>query len=249
MYYFAKNDKKVGPFSKEDIIAKIKKNTLAANDLLWTGGWSDWKKIKEIDEFKEYLKLPPPIPSNIPPPIPSKNKFDFENKINAVIYFIKKNWEKVGIAVLALIVIILLLRSCETGGSTKSHEQNISDLENQPSLIEATNFDENEKSSIINGNLIFSPLSQPLNGKVRIEVNNKSNYYSFRFDKIGVVVQERDYWFYQDKDSLNIKVNTILVKPGEIKTFTLLINSKWELRRRNPIYALSESTKVLKPTN
>jgi hypothetical protein len=90
-YYYANNDQKVGPLSKEALKGKIAKDTL-----IWKEGMKDWVKASELSELKDlFQNEPPPIPEakkqQKAPPIPgseSQNN-EFVKKIsnNALILF------------------------------------------------------------------------------------------------------------------------------------------------------------------
>ena len=65
-YFYAENDKKVGPLSLEELsAADLNKDTL-----VWFQGLEDWTPMSEIEELKSVLEIkPPPIPI-VPPPVP-----------------------------------------------------------------------------------------------------------------------------------------------------------------------------------
>ncbi len=60
-YYIIENNEKKGPFSFE----KLKEFKISFDTLIWTEGFTDWTKAKNIDELKADLdKIPPPLPKN-----------------------------------------------------------------------------------------------------------------------------------------------------------------------------------------
>ena len=65
-YFYAENDKKVGPLSLEELsTSDVNKDTL-----VWFQGLEDWTPMSEIEELKSVLEIkPPPIPI-VPPPVP-----------------------------------------------------------------------------------------------------------------------------------------------------------------------------------
>ncbi|TXB66862.1 DUF4339 domain-containing protein [Vicingus serpentipes] len=61
-YFIVIDNKQEGPFTKEELIAKSIRIT--DETLVWSKGFPDWKKAKEVDDLMSLLiSVPPPIPS------------------------------------------------------------------------------------------------------------------------------------------------------------------------------------------
>jgi len=59
MYYYAKNNKKFGPVSIEE----LKTVGITKSTLIWTEGYPDWVEAEKITELEDVLKaIPPPLP-------------------------------------------------------------------------------------------------------------------------------------------------------------------------------------------
>ena len=60
-YYISNGETKEGPYSIEDI-RNIK---FDENSLIWKEGFTNWKRINEINELSKLLQsFPPPLPNN-----------------------------------------------------------------------------------------------------------------------------------------------------------------------------------------
>ncbi len=75
VYYFGKDNQKMGPFDEETIKKKIKENQITSQMLAWCEGMNDWKLAGEIQELTGLFKSrtqPPPLPGDktTPPPLP-----------------------------------------------------------------------------------------------------------------------------------------------------------------------------------
>mgnify|MGYP003301148292 CR=1 FL=1 len=57
-YYLIKNNKKIGPFTKE----QVKENNITHETLVWTPGTNDWKPASEFAELRSIFKTTPPLP-------------------------------------------------------------------------------------------------------------------------------------------------------------------------------------------
>lgn len=53
-YYVEENDRK-GPVEQEDIIAMIAAGQLNKESYLWTKGFENWRKLKDVEAFKDVL--------------------------------------------------------------------------------------------------------------------------------------------------------------------------------------------------
>lgn len=60
-YFYIKENQKIGPVDKEQLISEIEENTL-----IWFEGLDDWRKALEIEEFRDLL-------SSVTPPLPIDN--------------------------------------------------------------------------------------------------------------------------------------------------------------------------------
>jgi hypothetical protein len=62
-YYVGKNGKKAGPFTKDAIIAYMKKGAITKETLMWKEGLDAWKTAVSFTEFAALFKTtPPPLP-------------------------------------------------------------------------------------------------------------------------------------------------------------------------------------------
>ncbi len=63
-YFYAANDKQVGPVTFEQLKALFAGRTVNKDTLIWKQGMHNWKPLKEIEELKAFLggSTPPPIP-------------------------------------------------------------------------------------------------------------------------------------------------------------------------------------------
>ena len=61
-YYVAIDEKPIGPFKKSEIEKMIEDNKITLDTLLWKKGMNNWKKVKDIDDFKCIEDSIPPIP-------------------------------------------------------------------------------------------------------------------------------------------------------------------------------------------
>ena len=67
VWFAGKGGQQQGPFTEEDVQAKLASGEIKTNDLLWKEGMDQWKKAAEIEEFAEAVKSAPPLP----PPQPA----------------------------------------------------------------------------------------------------------------------------------------------------------------------------------
>ena len=65
IYTLSNNNKKTGPFSVEEINAKLKDSILNSNSLAWTKGQKEWKPLKNASFLNLGVKL---IDDEMPPP-------------------------------------------------------------------------------------------------------------------------------------------------------------------------------------
>ena len=78
-YYVEKNDRK-GPVEEEKIATLIGDKTLTEESYVWKKGFSNWLKIKDVDELKQYLMPSSPSLDEIPlPDISHEASFDWQN--------------------------------------------------------------------------------------------------------------------------------------------------------------------------
>ena len=76
-YFISKNNKKLGPFTIEE----LQEEGIDMNTLVWKHGMSDWKKANEFEELQDML-------SKTPPPIPSKQQLPFLKYLMKNVIFI-----------------------------------------------------------------------------------------------------------------------------------------------------------------
>ncbi len=83
-YYVEKNDRK-GPVAEEKLVSLIKDKVLNDDSYVWKKGFSNWLKIKDVDELAMHLndtsgfELDIPVPDVAPAPQESQSGFDWEN--------------------------------------------------------------------------------------------------------------------------------------------------------------------------
>lgn len=65
MWYYSTGGQKNGPISEEEVADLIRTEDLGREDLVWTTGMDEWKKVSEVDEI---LPDPPPLPDGAGPP-------------------------------------------------------------------------------------------------------------------------------------------------------------------------------------
>lgn len=75
VYYFGKDNQKIGPFDQEAIEKNITEGLITPQMLAWCEGMNNWKPAVEIQELAELFKSriqPPPLPGDkaTPPPLP-----------------------------------------------------------------------------------------------------------------------------------------------------------------------------------
>jgi len=63
-YYIAVNGKSDGPYSIEQLAAKVRSSQLTADTLIWKPGMQTWKTASELDNLQSLLQksTPPPVP-------------------------------------------------------------------------------------------------------------------------------------------------------------------------------------------
>lgn len=64
-YFVAKDQKQLGPFSLEEINAKLGGGLIVGTDLAWTDGWTGWQPLSSIPGVT-LPSVPPPIPPRVP---------------------------------------------------------------------------------------------------------------------------------------------------------------------------------------
>jgi uncharacterized membrane protein YhaH (DUF805 family) len=91
VWYYALNEKPVGPLSKTQLIEALSRTSRAENALVWRSDFLDWRKLSELSELRllltferqiigqspgsvssefSYIAKPPPLPRT-PPPLPT----------------------------------------------------------------------------------------------------------------------------------------------------------------------------------
>lgn len=83
-YYVEKNDRK-GPVDEDKVVSLIKEQVLSEESYVWKKGFSNWLKIKDVDELLVHFKKSEtefsdiPLPHSLPPVLEKKAGFDWEN--------------------------------------------------------------------------------------------------------------------------------------------------------------------------
>lgn len=67
-YYLYFNSSQYGPFSKNELFHILESHKLSRNAYAWTPGWANWRRLSEIEEFKDLL------PPSEPPALPASPK-------------------------------------------------------------------------------------------------------------------------------------------------------------------------------
>lgn len=57
-WYYAKENEKIGPVEKEELLDLIKQKVVKGEDLVWTQGMENWEKSKEVDALKTAIDKP-----------------------------------------------------------------------------------------------------------------------------------------------------------------------------------------------
>jgi hypothetical protein len=68
------DDKQHGPLTKDDVLEHLRAGMLAGSDLIWRPGFSDWKPVRDTEDFwrpPKRTSIQPPIAAPSPPPIPA----------------------------------------------------------------------------------------------------------------------------------------------------------------------------------
>lgn len=62
MWYYAEDNEKCGPVSKEEVQNLVRDGILEPSDYVWTDGMDDWRRIEDVDEI---IPTPPPLPNEL----------------------------------------------------------------------------------------------------------------------------------------------------------------------------------------
>jgi hypothetical protein len=55
VWYYALNEKPVGPLSKSQLIEALSRTSRAENALVWRSDFLDWRKLSELSELRLIL--------------------------------------------------------------------------------------------------------------------------------------------------------------------------------------------------
>jgi len=71
IWYYAVNDKTVGPLSLADLTTILSRRDVDAENLLvWRAGFKQWQKAETVPELKVFVIKPPPLPASLPSEAP-----------------------------------------------------------------------------------------------------------------------------------------------------------------------------------
>lgn len=56
-FYLYYNKTQYGPFSRPELVHALETHTLGRNAYLWIPGWSNWKRVADVEEFARYVKI------------------------------------------------------------------------------------------------------------------------------------------------------------------------------------------------
>lgn len=71
-WWYAKNNEKVGPISRIELIQQVADHNINLDTLVWQAGWEQWRKIAEVEELRadiaavladQHNSIPPPLPA------------------------------------------------------------------------------------------------------------------------------------------------------------------------------------------
>lgn len=90
-WYYAKENEKIGPVEKEELLDLIKQKVVKGEDLVWTQGMEDWKKTKEIDALSSTVDTSSPPPNNAEnsADVVEESFFSSEGRLRRKTYFIR----------------------------------------------------------------------------------------------------------------------------------------------------------------
>lgn len=63
VFYIAVNGHQTGPFTMQEMRAKVSSDDLSRDSLVWTPGMSDWMAAKKNDDLDDLFQSPPPLPN------------------------------------------------------------------------------------------------------------------------------------------------------------------------------------------
>jgi hypothetical protein len=63
-WYYAENDKRIGPISQEQLIGLWNEEAISSETLIWTKGMKEWIPYSESELFPEDDEIPPPLPTS-----------------------------------------------------------------------------------------------------------------------------------------------------------------------------------------
>jgi Protein of unknown function (DUF2569)/GYF domain 2 len=64
-WYYAEEEKPVGPFSLADLIDALKRLANGERILVWSASLGSWKKAEDVPEIVAHIKKPPPVPKPV----------------------------------------------------------------------------------------------------------------------------------------------------------------------------------------
>jgi hypothetical protein len=82
-WYYVQEGERQGPVDFDAVLGLFKSNTLNNEDYVWTKGFENWLKIKDVDEFHQPTPAPPE--TEIPTPLDKEiNLVDMDLDVNCI---------------------------------------------------------------------------------------------------------------------------------------------------------------------
>lgn len=81
VWYYAEDDKTVGPLSLSELTAALNSRRGARDVLVWKADFADWKPAGSVAELANHLTEPPPPPVAAPPAPPQPSAINKATKV------------------------------------------------------------------------------------------------------------------------------------------------------------------------